>query len=180
MREADFFFEIVDPVTGRRVEDGISGEVAFTTLTRRGMPLIRYRTGDISRFIAESCPCGTILKSLEKVERRSGGNVKLGSTGDLSMTELDEALFPLPGLLDFSADLTRENDRDRLRIEILTMKANGKHLADLARSAVRAIHAVRAACEEEALFVSIDVRRKGQIVSNTSGKRRITDLRPQG
>lgn len=50
MREADLFFEIVDPQTGKPVEEGTPGEVVFTTLTRRGMPLIRYRTGDISRF----------------------------------------------------------------------------------------------------------------------------------
>ena len=45
LREADLYFEIVDPLTGEHVEDGEFGEVVFTTLTREGMPLIRYRMG---------------------------------------------------------------------------------------------------------------------------------------
>ncbi len=50
LREADLYFEIVDPVDGRPLPEGESGEVVFTTLTRRGMPLIRYRTGRPGRF----------------------------------------------------------------------------------------------------------------------------------
>ena len=70
MREADLYFEIINPTTGARLEDGETGEVVFTTLTRRGMPLIRYRTGDLSRFLLEPCPCGTVLKTLERLKGR--------------------------------------------------------------------------------------------------------------
>jgi len=49
LREADLLFEIVDPDTGQPLNDGETGEIVFTTLTRQGMPLIRYRTGDLSR-----------------------------------------------------------------------------------------------------------------------------------
>lgn len=70
LREADLYIEIIDPKTGRRLPDGEKGEIVFTTLTRKAMPLIRYRTGDISRFLISPCPCGSILKRLEKVEKR--------------------------------------------------------------------------------------------------------------
>ena len=53
LREADLFFEIVDHETGAPCPDGAVGEVVFTTLTRKGMPLIRYRTGDIARMIPD-------------------------------------------------------------------------------------------------------------------------------
>ncbi len=69
-READLYFEIIDPMTGELVEDGKWGEVVFTTLTRKGMPFIRYRTGDISRWIKEPCKCGSYLKRLDKVKDR--------------------------------------------------------------------------------------------------------------
>ena len=59
LREADMYFEIINPETGEPVYDGEYGEVVFSTLTRRGMPLIRYRMGDRSRFIVGECPCGT-------------------------------------------------------------------------------------------------------------------------
>lgn len=69
-READLFFEIICPESGKPVPDGTYGEIVFTTLTRTGMPLIRYRTGDWSRFLTEPCPCGCILKRLERVGPR--------------------------------------------------------------------------------------------------------------
>ena len=173
----NLFFEIIDPATGSPMEEGKSGEVVFTTLTRRGMPLIRYRTGDISRFLPERCPCGTVLRSMQRVEGRIGGNVKLGATGFLSMTDLDEALFPLAFLLDFSAALTCENGKDRLHIEILARGAGGERTGRLARSALDAIPVVRAAREKGALFVSIGVRREGQSAPGSMGKRRIIDYR---
>jgi phenylacetate-coenzyme A ligase PaaK-like adenylate-forming protein len=177
LREADLFFEIIDPATGNPVEEGKQGEVVFTTLTRRGMPLIRYRTGDISRFIAEKCPCGTILKSMEQVRGRIGGNLKIGSTLALSMADLDEALFRLPGLLDFSAALTRHDDEDRLHIDIRAMEDNGEQTAPSAWNAVSGIPSVLAACEEGALSVSVNVRREVQIEPRGTCKRRIVDLR---
>ncbi len=89
MREGDLLFEIIDPVTGRPVQEGERGEVVFTTLTRRGMPLIRYRTGDTSRFIPEKCPCGTVLKTMEQIKGRIEGNVRLGASHTLTMASLE-------------------------------------------------------------------------------------------
>lgn len=77
IRECDLYLEIIDPITGEVLPDGEEGEIVFTTLTRRGMPFIRYRTGDWSRFINEPCGCGSVLKSLSRVGDRGikkGGN----------------------------------------------------------------------------------------------------------
>lgn len=111
LREADLYVEIVHPVTGAPVQAGERGEVVFTTLTRVGMPLIRYRTGDESRFVPGDCPCGTVLRTLERVQSRIEGRVDLGAGHYLTMAHLDEALFSIEGLLDFSATLTREKPR---------------------------------------------------------------------
>ena len=69
-READLLFEIIDPDDGKVLPDGEWGELVFTTLTRKGMPFIRYRTGDMTRWITESCPCGSLLKRLDRVGER--------------------------------------------------------------------------------------------------------------
>jgi phenylacetate-coenzyme A ligase PaaK-like adenylate-forming protein len=66
-READLLFEIIDPMTGEPVPDGVYGEVVFTTLTRQAMPFIRYRTGDFSRWLPGCCPCGSVLRRLDRV-----------------------------------------------------------------------------------------------------------------
>jgi phenylacetate-coenzyme A ligase PaaK-like adenylate-forming protein len=70
IREADLYIEIIDPDTGKSVPDGEEGEIVFTTLTRRAMPLIRYRTGDISHIMPDPCPCGSVLKRLARVGSR--------------------------------------------------------------------------------------------------------------
>lgn len=104
-READLYLEIIDPRSGLPVEDGQPGEVVFTTLTRTAMPLVRYRTGDMSRFIASPCACHTVLKRLELLKSRD--RVYLTETDYLSMADFDEALFAMDNIRDFEVTLTR-------------------------------------------------------------------------
>lgn len=77
IRECDLYIEIIDPDTGEVLPDGEEGEVVFTTLTRKGMPFIRYRTGDRSSITDKQCACGSVLKSMTRVGERGikkGGN----------------------------------------------------------------------------------------------------------
>lgn len=67
---ADLYCEIVHPDTLLPVPEGEEGEVVLTTLSRRGMPLIRYRTGDRSAFLPGPCPCGSVLPRLRRVSSR--------------------------------------------------------------------------------------------------------------
>jgi phenylacetate-CoA ligase len=115
LREADLFFEIVDRDTGEPCPDGTPGEVVFTTLTRRGMPLIRYRTGDLSRMVAERCSCGSALRRMERVKGRWENVVSPGSGRGFMLSDLDEALFAVPGVLDYRVTLSQESD-DRLQL----------------------------------------------------------------
>jgi phenylacetate-coenzyme A ligase PaaK-like adenylate-forming protein len=109
LREADLYFEIIDPESGQPALPGELGEVVFTTLTRRGMPLIRYRTGDLSRMLTAPCACGSLLRRLQPLKSRD--SVRLGPPerpgSPLTMAILDEALFPVPGVIDFEAKLRR-------------------------------------------------------------------------
>lgn len=68
IRHADLLLEIIDPQSGRRLPDGEWGEIVVSTLNREAMPLLRYRTGDISRLIDSPCRCGSLLKRLDAVE----------------------------------------------------------------------------------------------------------------
>ncbi len=71
INEDNFLIEIIDTETLQPVPDGEYGEVVFTTLTKEGIPLIRYRTRDVSRIIPESCLCGRTFKRLERITGRS-------------------------------------------------------------------------------------------------------------
>ena len=119
LREADLYFEVVDHETGEACSDGTMGEVVFTTLTRRGMPLIRYRTGDIARILPDPCPCGSVLRRMERVRGRWDGVIRLGPECILTLSDMDEALFRLRDLLDYRATTSKGMDgRFRLHIDV--------------------------------------------------------------
>ncbi|MGI6361421.1 MAG: DVU_1553 family AMP-dependent CoA ligase [Bacillota bacterium] len=114
MREADLYFEVIDPATGVVVPAGQDGEVVFTTLTREGMPLIRYRSGDISAILEEPCPCGSKHRRLEFLKGRMDDYLELSANRRLRMTDLDEMLLPLPQVMDFSLQV--KNHKTELTI----------------------------------------------------------------
>jgi phenylacetate-CoA ligase len=114
MRDADLLFEIIDPVAGKPVEAGEYGEVVFSTLTRQGMPLIRYRTGDRSRFLTQPCPCGSILNRMERISSRIGEAVRLCDGTSISISQLDEVLFRNPSVSAYSAEICVKDGCDCL------------------------------------------------------------------
>lgn len=177
LREADLYVEIVDPETGRPVPDGQRGEVVFTTLTRTGMPLIRYRTGDLSRFIQEPCPCGTALRRLAWVDGRLSGRVRLARDRVLSSAEMDEALFPLPDLLNFRAMLTREDGLDTLHVSVFSETGDVQVLCSSVRSVLDSIPAVRDAVAEGALTIGPVVTSDDKWLSTGTVKRTLHDNR---
>lgn len=117
LREADLYFEVVDPTTGRPVPEGEAGEVVFTTLTRKGMPLIRYRTGDLSCFLPEPCSCGSTLRRLEHIKGRAKESPQSLA---FSMSDMDATLFGIPSVIDFSIRIVRKEERPQIDIKLLT------------------------------------------------------------
>uniref|UniRef100_C6E5R1 Coenzyme F390 synthetase-like protein n=1 Tax=Geobacter sp. (strain M21) TaxID=443144 RepID=C6E5R1_GEOSM len=151
MREADLYTEIIDPGTGLTVADGEEGEVVFTTLSRRGMPLVRYRTGDLARLIKDPCPCGTVLKRLGRVQGRIAAEVSLKDGRRLRMSDLDEALFAIPGVLDYRAEIEVRVGRDQLRLCFQTAEGEEDQVAGEARSALLSRDATRVLWRDKVL-----------------------------
>lgn len=169
---ADIYFEVVDPVSLRPVPDGEYGEVVITTLRRRGMPLIRYRTGDVSRILPGACPCGSSLLRLERLTRRLGTGVRLHAD-ELHLCDLDETLFSLPGLLDFTAAVSGPAPCRRLYVHAAVMDApNSPGPGDVA-GALSRIGAVARAAKQGCLTVETEVSKVSDWVWLHAGKRRI-------
>jgi phenylacetate-coenzyme A ligase PaaK-like adenylate-forming protein len=177
VREADLYVEIVDPATGSPAPEGQPGEVVFTTLTRRGMPLIRYRTGDISRFIPDACPCGTVLKTLARVKNRLQCLRSMAQGGFLSMSDLDEAIFPIASVLDFSASLNRGRGMDRLRIEVRATGTGGRRTLAAIEEALSAVPVIAAAIRGGALTLDVSLVPEGRAEGGGPAKRVLMDLR---
>lgn len=138
IREPDLLIEIVDAKTGESLPDGEWGEIVLTTLTRRGMPMLRYRTGDFSRILPGVCPCGSSLRRLDRVEGRAEENALLKG-GRLTISQLDEVLLGLPQVMDYRAEAAS----GVLHIEMATFAGLPALLAEEVTRAVREIPAVR-------------------------------------
>jgi phenylacetate-CoA ligase len=177
IREADLYVEIIDPASGQPVPDGEQGELVFTTLTRVGMPLIRYRSGDLSRFIPEPCTCGTVLKRLAWVTGRLAGRVQLGGAGLVNMADLDEALFPLPGLINFQAAVSEENGVDVLQVSLFTQGGPAEKLSRSARQSLENIPVLQKAIAGGGLRIGPFVIAENNWLSSGNIKRTIHDQR---
>ncbi|WP_027183441.1 phenylacetate--CoA ligase family protein [Desulfovibrio inopinatus] len=69
--EDAFYLEVINPETGEVLPDGELGELVLTSLCREGMPIIRYRTRDLTRILPEPCPCGRVHRRIERIAGRS-------------------------------------------------------------------------------------------------------------
>lgn len=183
VREADLYFEIVDPETGVSLPEGEEGEIVFTTLTRTGMPLIRYRTGDLARFVPGTCPCGSVVRRLSWVRGRREGVARLSGGGTLSLADLDEALLALPGIVDYGAELTRQDGRDTLHISLVTadIEAAGsgrsRERVSQVRAVLGALPMLALAVQQGKLGLAVDVAQSGGKPSDGSIKRVLHDRR---
>ncbi|MDD3307519.1 MAG: AMP-binding protein [Acetobacterium sp.] len=115
LREGDLYFEIVDPVSGSSVPDGVYGEIVFTSFNREAMPLIRYRTGDIGAFSRTKCQCGTFLRTMKKVEGRINNRIQLQDDVFVDLKELEEILLAVEELVDYQVTI---KEKAIVRIEV--------------------------------------------------------------
>jgi phenylacetate-CoA ligase len=178
LREADLYTEIVDPVTGQRVEEGRSGEVVFTTLARRGMPLIRYRTGDLASMLPSPCPCGTVLKRLGRVQGRIEAEIALRGGARLAMAALDEALFPIDGVLNYTAEVSGTTGGDQLNLCFHVLDGKEERVAREAADALFRAEPVSQFFRQRMLTVGGITFSDADWFTTGTGKRRITDSRP--
>lgn len=111
MRDIDLYTEVIDPLTGENVSEGEYGEVVFTTLRREGMPLIRYRTGDISRFLPKKCSCNDALKTMDYVKGRLSECLKFKNGQMLSIGMFDEIMFQIDNVLDYKVTITQKEKK---------------------------------------------------------------------
>ncbi|MBN1570637.1 MAG: phenylacetate--CoA ligase family protein [Acidobacteria bacterium] len=124
--EADLLLEVVDPRTGDPVPEGEEGELVFTTLNREAMPLIRYRTSDLSSILPGPCPCGALsLQRFDKVKKRLENLVTLACGGEMYPALFDDVLYEIPFLMDYQVIVTSEGGKDRLDFRIELMPESG-------------------------------------------------------
>jgi len=117
----DVLIEIVNPETGELVEDGEDGEMVFTTLSRRGMPLIRYRSGDISHLLKdEICECGVPTRKIARIRGRVDDMTFLGTGENVFPKQFDQALLHFEDVLDYQLIIGKDGYKDTLHFKVET------------------------------------------------------------
>ena len=97
--EDQYITEIVDPVTGKQVPDGAVGEVVLTSLTREAIPVIRYRTRDLSRIVSrEKCACGRTSLRIDRIAGRCD-DMMIVKGVNFFPKQVEQALLQIPGVL---------------------------------------------------------------------------------
>ena len=116
--EDNFLAEILDPETLEPVPEGELGELVLTTLNREGMPLIRYRTKDLTRFIPGECSCGRVHKRIDRIMGRSDDMIILKGVNIYPM-QVEQVLMAIPEVgQNYLIVLERNGDIDQMRVKV--------------------------------------------------------------
>ena len=113
--EDHFYPEVIDPFTGQVLPDGEKGELVFTSLTKEAMPVIRYRTRDLTRLLPGTA---RTMRRMEKVTGRSDDMMIVRGV-NVFPTQIEEQLFKIPVLsAHYQIELTREGRLDEMEIKV--------------------------------------------------------------
>lgn len=116
--EDHFLMEIVDPQTGESLPDGEEGELVLTTLSKQAMPMIRYRTHDITAIIPEPCKCGRTIRRIRRISRRSDDMFIIRGV-NVYPSQVEAALLEVEGTLPhYQIILTREHGLDQMEVQV--------------------------------------------------------------
>ncbi|MGO8673361.1 MAG: phenylacetate--CoA ligase family protein [Capsulimonadaceae bacterium] len=115
----DYFYpEIVDPETGERLPDGAEGELILTTLSKSAMPILRYRTRDITAIVPDQCPCGRTLRRIRRIGRRSDDMMIIRGV-NVFPSQVEAALLAVEGTLPhYQIILTRTGGLDEMEVQV--------------------------------------------------------------
>lgn len=118
VNEDHFIVEVIDPNTQKPVGIGEKGELVFTTITKQGFPLIRYRTGDISSLIEGTCPCGRTFVRIERISGRTDDMIIINGL-NVFPSQIEECLLQTEGIEPhYQIILDRNKGVDTIEIQV--------------------------------------------------------------
>lgn len=116
--EDSYIGEIIDPQTLRPLPDGERGELVLTILERNGMPILRYRTRDLTRFIPEPCPCGRTHRRLERMTGRSDDMLIINGV-NVFPSQIEEVIMKMPEIgNNYLIRVQKQGSLDKLTVKV--------------------------------------------------------------
>ncbi len=167
------YIEIIDPVTGKTVEDGEEGEIVITTLVKEGAPLLRFRTHDLSRIIPGECPCGSPYPRLDTIRGRSDDMFKVHGV-NMFPSQIEELLGAVDGVSsEYKVDIAHDDEKNR-DIIMLTAEAEGRVNFERTGEKIRGLFKSRMGVTPKVVVVSV-----GTLPRSEKKTRRVFDHRDE-
>ncbi|MBA4287313.1 MAG: phenylacetate--CoA ligase [Xanthomonadaceae bacterium] len=173
--EDHFYPEIVDPLTGEPVADGEPGELVFTSLTKQALPIIRYRTRDLTRLLP---PTARSMRRMDKITGRSDDMLIIRGV-NLFPTQIEELLLRLPQLApNYLIEVSREGNLDSVAVHV-ELAPDAGHLGDHDRGAVakELQHLVKTYV---GISIGVHLGQPATLERSVGKARRVVDRRPKG
>lgn len=118
LNELEFIFEVIDPQTGEAVSEGVRGELVITTLGRAGMPVLRYRTGDLVELTTEPCACGRTLARIKGGVLGRADDMLTVRGVNLYPSAIDNLIRSVPAIIEYEVEIRRVSEMDDLLLKI--------------------------------------------------------------
>jgi phenylacetate-CoA ligase len=170
--EDHFYPEIIDPESGRVLPDGEKGELVFTSLTKEALPIIRYRTRDLTRLLP---PTARSMRRIEKITGRSDDMIIIRGV-NVFPTQVEELILKQEALAPhYQLEVTRPKHLDELAVLVERAAAAGSADADAA--GVKLAHAIKSLI---GVTAEVRVLPSGGIERSIGKAKRVVDKRPKG
>jgi phenylacetate-CoA ligase len=173
--EDHFYPEIVDPATGAPCEEGAEGELVLTTLSKQAIPMLRYRTRDITRIRSGSCECGRTIRRIRRISRRSDDMFIIRGV-NVFPSQIEAALLAVEGTVPhYLIVLRRARGLDQMEVRV---EVTPQVFSDTV-GALEGLQAKLMKAIENVLGISVEVRLvEPHSIERSAGKaKRVLDER---
>jgi phenylacetate-CoA ligase len=173
--EDHFLFEVIDPESGRAVREGMAGELVITTLTKEALPMLRYRTRDITKVTTAPCDCGRTHLRILRIAGRNDDMLIIRGV-NVYPSQVEAVLIGLPGIAPhYQLIVERRGSLDHLTVE-----AEAQPGVDAAGYETAARQVAQHIKSLIGVTAEVVVKKPGEIPRSQGKAVRVRDLRPKG
>jgi phenylacetate-CoA ligase len=174
--EDHFIFEVIDPDTGKAVPPGQQGELVITTLTKEALPMLRYRTRDITRVSTDKCDCGRTHLRIRRITGRNDDMLIIRGV-NVYPSQIEAVLVGMPEIAPhYQLVVEREGSLDRVTVEVEASPDVAQTAEAYARLSGAAQHQIKSMV---GISTGVVVKKPGEIPRSQGKAVRVRDLRPK-
>jgi len=173
--EDHFLFEVIDPDTGKPVPEGAVGELVITTLTKEALPMLRYRTRDITKVTTAPCDCGRTHLRILRITGRNDDMLIIRGV-NVYPSQIEAVLVGLPGIAPhYQLVVERRGSLDQVAVDVEAQP--GVEASSFDGIAHRVAHHIKSLV---GITAEVHVKKPGEIPRSQGKAVRVRDLRPKG